>query len=321
MSSENATKENLIPFYTDSLITNLKTCKVIKLHESLINNISFSPDGNKILTSGNDNLICLYSFSKNEKKHLVNNIYGCDKAIFTHNTNAILVASKTDYRIMYWCIHSNEILFSFKCHSNTITELILNPVNDLFISSSLDGTSCIWDLNLRKCAFMFEDSQCCNFDTKGEIVLSVTNAFIKQKEIYENFINVYNLNEMNEKPKVFSVKCKNIIKQIKYTTDNEKIICISENNLFILNSENGKFIYNIEILEDNLVKFDITPDNKYIAIGGEDGDIMIYDMKGKNLKNYEFHTKSCNCLIFNKKYALMASSDDSNLVLWIPSEN
>jgi len=65
---------------------------------------------------------------------------------------------------MYWCTHNNKILYSFLGHSDIITDLFINPFNDLFISISNDKTSRLWDLNLKKCLCIFQDNQCAVFD-------------------------------------------------------------------------------------------------------------------------------------------------------------
>ena len=93
MDNSNTSSEEPL-LLNDSIISSFKTCSLIKMHESPLNNISVSNDGNLYLTSGNDNQIFIYSLPKNEiQRHLVNKKFGCDKAIFTHNTKAILCAS------------------------------------------------------------------------------------------------------------------------------------------------------------------------------------------------------------------------------------
>ena len=311
--------EHPIKSYTDQIISSLKTCNIIKVHESQINGINISNDGNLILTSSKDDSITIYSIQRNEiSSHYINKTHGCEKAIFTHHTNAILCASKNDYRIMYWLLHNNEILFSFQGHSDVITELNLNPNNDLFISTSLDKTSRLWNLNLKECVCIFQESNCANFDNSGNIIVSVTSVHNKNNEIYENFINLYNVNDILKGPfDVFSIKGKSEIKQIKYTYNNNFIIAICESNFFIIESSKGKIISNKEN-EDNLIRFDISPDDKYIAISCESGNILIYDIKGNLIKTLEFHTMGCECLEFNKKYAMLATADN-DLVIWIPT--
>ena len=308
----------------DKIIASLKTCNLIKLHESPLNNISVSNDGTLYLTSGNDNQIFIYSIIKNEKiRQLVNNKYGCDKAIFTHNTKAILCASKIDYRIMYWCTHNNKILFSFLGHSDIITDLTINPFNDLFISTSNDKTSRLWDLNLKKCLCIFQDSQCAVFDNTGNVLASVTYSMDKETERYENFINLYNIenpeNINDGKPfDVFSVKSNGFIKKIKFSNNGDYLIAITDNFLFIIDAVQGKINHDMEI-NDEINTVDITPDSKYIALACASGNVLIYSDKGELVKTLEFHTKNCECVTFNPRYAIMATAD-TNLVFWIPDE-
>ena len=308
--------------FNDNNISSLKTCKLVKYHESPINNISISKDGTLYLSSGNDNKILIYSIQNNDTiRELVNNKYGCDKAIFTHNTKAILCASKSDYRIMYWCTHHNQILFSFLGHSDVITDLSINPYNDLFISTSNDKTSRLWDLNEKKCLYIFQDSQCAVFDTSGKVLASVTYTMNKETEVYENFINLYNVIELqenkNDKPfDVFSIKANGYIKQMKFTYDEKYLIAIIDNYLFIIDALEGKIIHKIEI-NDEINTFDVTTDSKYIALACASGNIIIYSIEGKLIKTFEFHIKNCECVVFNPKYAIMASADN-NLVFWIP---
>ena len=306
----------------DSIISSLKTCNLLKKHESPLNNISVSNDGNLYLTSGNDNQIFIYSLLKNDIiRQLVNKKYGCDKAIFTHNTKAILCASKIDFRIMYWCTHNNKILFSFLGHSDIITDLCINPFNDLFISTSNDKTSRLWDLNQKKCLCIFQDSQCAVFDNTGKVLASVTYSMDKETERYENFINLYNIenpeNIMDGKPfDVFSIKSSGFIKRIKFSNNGDYLIAITDNYLFIIDAVGGKIFHEMEI-NDEINTVDITPDSKYIALACASGNVLIYSEEGKLIKTFEFHTKNCECVAFNPKYIIMATAD-TNLVFWIP---
>ena len=323
MDKAKSASENQI-ILTDSIIASLKTCNLIKKHESPLNNISVSNDGTLYLTSGNDNQIFIYSLLKNEIiRQLVNKKYGCDKAIFTHSTKAILCASKSDYRIMYWCTHNNKLLFSFLGHSDIITDLTINPFNDLFISTSNDKTSRLWDLNLKKCLCIYQDSQCAAFDNTGNVLASVTYSMDKETERYENFINLYNIENqenINEgKPfDVFSIKSSGFIKKIKFSSNGDYLIAITDNFLFIIDAVKGKIMHEMEI-NDEINTLDITPDSKYVALACASGNVLIYSVKGELIKTFEFHTKNCECVTFNPRYAIMATAD-TNLVFWIPDE-
>ena len=88
--------------------------------------------------------------------------------------------------------------------------------------------------------------------------------------------------------------------------------------LYIIDAIKGKIIHEMEI-NDDINTFDITPDGKYIAIACASGNVLIYSIEGRLIKTLEFHTKNCECLAFNPRYFIMATSDN-NLVFWIPDE-
>ena len=320
---QNGEQSEILTRYTNEIIKSFKTCEILKNHELAINSIDFSPDGLTILTSSEDNTISIFDVDQKKiSRSLVNKTYGCNKAIFTHNSKAILCAGKNDYRIMYWCLHSNEILFSFLGHSDIITDLSMNPNSDLFLSTSSDRTSRLWDLCERKCVCIVQDSQCAAFDNNGNVIASVTSSINKANDTYENFINLYSIAENVEGIQkgpfdVFGVHTKNEIKQIKFSYDGNVIVCLTESELCIIDAFTGKSNGSVDLSED-VNRFDISPDSKYIALSCESGNINMYDIKGKFVVCLEFHTNSCGCIKFCKDYAMLASAC-SNLVLWIPS--
>jgi len=65
----------------------------------------------------------------------------------THNNSAVLVATKKNHLILYWSIHENRVIKCFKGHTDTISNLIMNPKDDTFLTTSNDNTMRIWNLN------------------------------------------------------------------------------------------------------------------------------------------------------------------------------
>lgn len=320
-TSQTDPQQPSIKQYSDDMIKSFKTCEIVKKHEQPINSIDFSPDGTKILTSSKDNSISIFDIERKEiSRHLLNVTYGCDKAIFTHNPKAILCAGKNDYRIMYWCLHSNEILYSFLGHSDSITDLAMNPNNDLFLSTSNDRTSRLWDLHERKCVCIFQESQCAAFDDNGNVIASVTSNINKANDIFENYVNLYNIEDIQKGPfDVFGLHTKNEIKQMKFSNNGKIVICLTVSELWILDAYNGKTVGSVDISEEVVNRFDVSPDSKYVAVACESGNVNIYDIYGKFIVCLEFHTNNCTCVKFCKDFAIIASAC-TNLVLWVPSK-
>ena len=95
-------------------------------------------------------------------------------------------------------------------------------------------------------------------------------------------------------------------------------MAVTDNYLFIIDAVEGKIIHEMEI-NDEINTVDISPDSKYVALACASGNVLIYSIEGKLIKTFEFHTKNCECVAFNPKYAIMATAD-TNLVFWIPDK-
>lgn len=78
--------------------------------------------------------------------------YGIDLPRFTHKNSAIIYAStKEDDTIRYHSLHDNKYLQYFKGHKDRVISLEVAPLNDEFISGSLDKTARLWDLRTPVC--------------------------------------------------------------------------------------------------------------------------------------------------------------------------
>jgi len=97
-----------------------------------VNSLDISHDGKFLVASSDDSSVALYDLERGEKlNYYYNKSNGVDLVRFTHHNKCILAASRRDsnYRIMYWSLHDNNILCSFIGHQDVITRIDLNPKN------------------------------------------------------------------------------------------------------------------------------------------------------------------------------------------------
>ena len=313
--------------YSDTNLKNMKSIQIFKTNEKEINSMDFSRDGNLLITSSKDDSICLYSIPKRElSKKLYNKTYGVENVIFTHISQAVLCTSNKDFRIMYWNLHSNEVIFSFLGHADLITDLNMSPKDDLFISTSRDKSSRLWDLNAKKCLAIFQESNFACYDNTGSVIASISSQLINTNQ-YSNHLNLYSEKDYKNGPfNVFKVNADgSVIKQLKFSYDGTMIFCNTEDNLIIVvDSYEGNVIKKLtaEISSsDMLIKFDISPDSKYCISGSESGNIIIWNVESQQvIGNVSCHPLTSNCVKFNPVYNVIASSCQ-NTVLWQPMED
>ena len=57
-----------------------------------------------------------------------------------------------DHAVRYHCIHDNTYLRYFRGHTDQVVDISVSPRTDQFLTSSVDGTTRMWDLRSPSCA-------------------------------------------------------------------------------------------------------------------------------------------------------------------------
>lgn len=154
---------------TNAIMTKLKPAKIFKAAvepaPSLppgsrtltpprhITGLSFDDRGDQLITAAEDETFRLYNCKTGKPtKTLHSKKYGVDLPRFTHKNTAIIYAStKEDDTIRYHSLHDNKYLQYFKGHTQRVISLEMSPVDDGFMSGSMDKSVRLWDLRAPQC--------------------------------------------------------------------------------------------------------------------------------------------------------------------------
>lgn len=110
--------------------------------------VSFDDKGETLVTAAEDETFRVYNCKAGKfKTTLLSKKYGVDLIRFTHKaTNIVHASTKEDDAVRYHSLHDNKYIMYFKGHKKRVISLEVSPVDDGFISGSLDRTVRLWDL-------------------------------------------------------------------------------------------------------------------------------------------------------------------------------
>uniref|UniRef100_A0A672ZZ62 ADF-H domain-containing protein n=1 Tax=Sphaeramia orbicularis TaxID=375764 RepID=A0A672ZZ62_9TELE len=304
---------------TDNVLRSFRVAKVFRENSDKINCFDFSSNGETIISSSDDDSLVLYDCQEGKpKRTLYSKKYGVDLIRYTHAANTVVYSSnKIDDTIRYLSLHDNKYIRYFPGHNKRVTSLSMSPVDDTFISGSLDKTIRLWDLRSPNCQGLMhlQGKPVCSFDPEGLIFAAGINS---------EMVKLYDLRSFDKGPfATFKLQYDRTCEWtgLKFSNDG-KLILLSTNGgaLRILDAFKGAVLHSFGGYNNNkgvTLEASFTPDSQFVMIGSEDGKIHVWNaesgMKVALLDGK--HTGPITCLQFNPKFMTFASACSNMLVL------
>ncbi|CAN0924519.1 Protein ANTHESIS POMOTING FACTOR 1 [Linum grandiflorum] len=122
-----------------------------------INSVDFHRKDDLLVTASEDDSVRLYDIASAKLlKTTFHKKHGADRICFTHHPSSVICSSKynletTGESLRYLSMYDNRCLRYFKGHNERVVSLCMSPINDSFMSGSLDHSVRIWDLRVNAC--------------------------------------------------------------------------------------------------------------------------------------------------------------------------
>lgn len=290
--------------------------------------------------------------SGEEKKRIHCKSSGVGQIKYTHNENCILVSSekRNKYDIKYLCLYDNRYLRSFSGHTDMLTSISMSPVDDIFITASLDRTVRRWDLNSPKETARIQLSglyspAVANFDSAG----LVFGVMAKNLRDNSHTLRLYDARNFDAGPfqdiAPSSVLQSKVISEqypvteeenrakpnqsnwtsFQFTPDGNHIFINTDSDIvWLLDSFRSEVAPKLlgPRKNESCSKLGacVTTDCQHVLVGNEENEIQIYDKATGGMKGFlSGHVAPIGCIASNPRYDMFASSC-VNTVLWIPKE-
>ncbi|CAG0883249.1 unnamed protein product [Cyprideis torosa] len=300
---------------TETVMQGFKLAKVFRDNHERINCIDFAEDGELLVTSSDDDQINIYDCVKGVHKRCVNSKkYGVDLIHFTHARNtAIHASNKIDDTIRYLSLHDNKYIRYFVGHSKRVTTLCMSPIDDSFLSGSLDKTVRLWDLRSNNCQGMV------NIPTTGKPVAAFDpEGLIFALGINSDTVKLYDLRSFDKGPfAAFKLAPDRHCEwtALKFSPDG-KLVMITTNSstIRLIEAFNGQPLQTLTGHLNNrggIFEASFSPDSKFVLSGSLDGKIHVWNAEtGAKLPHClgSELPGPVHCLQFNPKFMMLATA-------------
>lgn len=306
----------------DNVVRSFRVAKVFRENTDKINNLDFASNGENLISSSDDDQIIIYDCEKGIQKRTVNSKkYGVDLIHFTHAKNAAIHSStKIDDTIRYLSLHDNKYIRYFPGHTKKVVTVCMSPVDDSFLSGSMDRTLRLWDLRSPNCQGLMHLSgrPVAAFDPEGLIFAAGVNS---------ESLKLYDLRSFDKGP--FTTFKLSQEKEcdwtgVKFSPDGKTLLVSTNGSIIrLVDAFTGQPLQTFTGHLNNkgiALEASYSPDSQFVFSGSTDGRLHVWNAENgyKLCVLNADHTGPVQCVQFNPKYMMLASAC-TNMAFWLPN--
>ncbi|CAL5371814.1 unnamed protein product [Camellia sinensis] len=248
--------------------------------------------------------------------------HGADRICFTHHPSSVICSSRynldsTGETLRYLSMYDNRCLRYFKGHKDRVVSLCMSPVNDSFMSGSLDHTVRIWDLRVNACQGILHlrGRPTVAYDQQGLVfAMSMEGGAIKlfdsrsyDKGPFDTFLVGGDMAEICD---------------IKFSNDGKSmLLTTTSNNIYVLDAYGGekRCAFSLDPSPNATIEAAFTPDGQYVVSG--DGSLYAWSIRTKNkVASWDSHIGIASCFKWAPRRAMFVAAS-SVLTFWIPNNS
>ncbi|KAJ4729281.1 WD repeat-containing protein 82-like [Melia azedarach] len=251
-----------------------------------INSLDFHRKDDLLVTASDDDSVRLYDIASAKLiKTTYHKKHGADRVCFTHHPSSAICSTKynldsTGESLRYLSMYDNRILRYFKGHKERVVSLCMSPINDSFMSGSIDHSVRIWDLRVNACQgiLRLRGRPTVAYDQQGLVfAVAMEGGAIKlfdsrsyDKGPFDTFL------VGGDTAEVCDIKFSNDGKSMLLTTTN--------NNIYVLDAYAGekRCGFSLEPSPNTTIEATFTPDGQYVVSGSGDGTLHAWNINTRN---------------------------------------
>ncbi|NRB52164.1 MAG: caspase family protein [Saprospiraceae bacterium] len=282
-------------------------------HSKDITSISFSPDGQQVLTGSRDQTAILWSITGDQLVVLS----GHNNVIFAvafSPKEKILATASADQTIKLWDLEGN-VLKTFSGHTSWIKSLQFSPSGKELLSGSLDQTAKLWNLQgnvLRTFSGHEAGINTVDFSADGKSIL--TGSRDQTAKLWEV--------ATGELKQTFSGHTEEIT-GVQFAPGADRLLTVSADQSIKIWRIDGTETQELKSKDDEITAAAFSADGKSVAaglwrsFGGVRGRVGSFDLENGQLDVYHAHDWPIKAIAFSPDGSnLLTGSSDDQAKLW-----
>jgi len=257
------------------ILNNINEQNQFNGHQGIIWNVSFSPEGKHIATSGNDGTVKLWNLSGQQLVKIKENQGTVWNVSFSPEGKHLATAGN-DGTAALWSL-SGEQLVKFKGHQGAVWSINFSPDGQKVATAGDDGNVALWNLSGKQLT-KFKAHQrtvwSVGFSPDGQTVVTAGD----DGTLVNRFITVRLWNLSGEQLTEFEVHQKQI-NHISFSPDGQLIATAAKDGTTKLWDLSGEELgANFQGTQGAIQSVSFSPDGQYLATAGTNGTVKLWDI-------------------------------------------
>jgi WD40 repeat protein len=288
-------------------------------HKSVITSVSFSPDGQTVLSGNMDGMLLLWSIRNGQKIHALHAHQGGVTSVAFLPDGKKAITGGNDGKVKLWDLNSGKKLVDFIGRGGATERVLpilcvaISPNGKLAAAGGIDEGIKIWEIDSGNLIHTLPGHagpvKSITFSPDSTTLLSAGGD-----ATHNGSFIVWDVVTGNKVRRVFD---DTYIKFAAFMPKENRILTGGGRALKVWNADRGELIYilNQEAYVDCVA---ISPDTKLVVTSGSSGVITAWDIsQGKLIRTLTGHTNSVNSLSFDPTgKTLLSGSADMTIKIW-----
>ncbi|MBE9248408.1 ribosome assembly protein 4 [Dolichospermum sp. LEGE 00240] len=244
----------------------------LKGHESEVNSVGFSPDGQQLASGSRDKTIKIWDVTTGK---VLNTLKGHEDSVWSVGFSPDgqqLASGSRDNTIKIWDVTTGKVLNTLKGHEGSVISVGFSPDGQQLASGSRDKTIKIWDVTTGEVLNTLKGHESTvysvGFSPDGKQLASGSN---------DNTIKIWNVTT----GKVLNTfkGHKGYVNSVGFSPDGKQLVSgSSDSTIKIWDVTTGKVLNTLKGHESLVWSVGFSPDGKQLASGSFDKTIKIWDV-------------------------------------------